>query len=280
MHQAIAYCGSHRGPKVVFRLGPHFNEGLELVSIRKGSTTWFVEDQVYAVEAGQLFFTLPWEKHGGLARQEPGLEIDWIDLRTGTQRGQLKKPRGLDLPLDVWQKAARCFLESPTRCVASTPDITRALARIVKWHFEDSPTSRARLMHQLPILLLDAADAVSRGASPAQRVQDRATTRVLSCLADIRRDPSHSVDLNTLSSACGLGRTRFADLVKRHTGDSPIQYVNRLRIERACRLLEESDRPVTDIAHESGFESSQYFARIFRAFQSCSASEYRRRVER
>jgi AraC-like DNA-binding protein len=80
-----------------------------------------------------------------------------------------------------------------------------------------------------------------------------------------------------MAKRCGLGRTRFAALCRRITGDSPLTLVNRLRVDRAKQALKATEAPVTAIALECGFGSSQYFARVFRRFTGMEARGYRLR---
>ncbi len=60
-------------------------------------------------------------------------------------------------------------------------------------------------------------------------------------------------------------------------GETPHQYVLRLRLERAAERLRRSDAPVTDIALDVGFESAAHFSRAFRRRFNCTAQEFRRR---
>jgi transcriptional regulator GlxA family with amidase domain len=62
------------------------------------------------------------------------------------------------------------------------------------------------------------------------------------------------------------------------TGCTPMEYLLRLRIERAKSLLRETDMKIIDIAMACGIGSSQYFANIFRQSTGVTPSSYRRHV--
>ncbi len=62
----------------------------------------------------------------------------------------------------------------------------------------------------------------------------------------------------------------------RATGVTPLQYLQRLRIDHASRLLAENDKSITEIAIETGFNDSNYFTRTFRKLTGITPSEYRR----
>jgi transcriptional regulator GlxA family with amidase domain len=78
-----------------------------------------------------------------------------------------------------------------------------------------------------------------------------------------------------MAALIGLKHARFALLFHHQTGDSPLHYLNRLRVEKARRMLRIDRTPITEIALECGFCSSQHFARIFREFSGVTAQEYR-----
>jgi AraC-like DNA-binding protein len=79
-----------------------------------------------------------------------------------------------------------------------------------------------------------------------------------------------------MAAACGLARTRFAELVREVTGETPIRLLNRARVRRARQLLVRTDRSITEIAHACGFASSQYFATVFRQFTGRAPASARR----
>ena len=62
---------------------------------------------------------------------------------------------------------------------------------------------------------------------------------------------------------------------KRYTGTTPIDYLNRYRAHRADTLLRTTDRPITDIALETGFDSPSYFIRVFRKYYHTAPRQVR-----
>ncbi|ACS98870.1 helix-turn-helix domain-containing protein [Paenibacillus sp. JDR-2] len=62
---------------------------------------------------------------------------------------------------------------------------------------------------------------------------------------------------------------------KAATGVNFIEYVTRKRMEKACELLRESDRKVSDIAELVGYENQRYFSQVFKKFTGQTPSEFR-----
>jgi transcriptional regulator GlxA family with amidase domain len=61
------------------------------------------------------------------------------------------------------------------------------------------------------------------------------------------------------------------------TGMAPLDYVHRLRIERAKRLLEASSLAVEEVTARVGYEDARSFSRLFRSLVGLSPREYRSR---
>jgi AraC-like DNA-binding protein len=65
---------------------------------------------------------------------------------------------------------------------------------------------------------------------------------------------------------------------RKATGQTPIDYLVRLRIQKSISLLRNTDQPIIEIALESGFNDSNYFTRQFRKLTNESPSAYRKRI--
>ena len=90
--------------------------------------------------------------------------------------------------------------------------------------------------------------------------------------ANIRNE----IRVEDLAARSRLPQARFFREFKALTGVTPKDYVLRLKIEEAARMLERDPScPVTAIAHQLGFSSSQYFATVFRRYLRASPGDYR-----
>lgn len=87
---------------------------------------------------------------------------------------------------------------------------------------------------------------------------------------------SESLDLETLAATANLSKYHFSKRYKEQTGYSPIQHFIHMKIERACYLLDTSDKPITHISDMLGYEDSQYFSRLFKKVIGLSPRDYRK----
>ena len=86
---------------------------------------------------------------------------------------------------------------------------------------------------------------------------------------------SGKVRLSETATACQVSAEHLSRIFHQSTGLSYNEYVTRFRLEHATELLRQTDRSVTDIAHETGFQSISQFHRSFRAAYQTSPLAYR-----
>jgi AraC family transcriptional regulator len=98
------------------------------------------------------------------------------------------------------------------------------------------------------------------------------------CLELLRARLAEDVSLDELAAEARLSPFHFARMFKQSVGVPPRVYLTRLRMEKACELLETTNLSVTEIAQEVGYSSNQVLARVFVKHQRISPTDYRRAV--
>ncbi|WP_263366184.1 helix-turn-helix domain-containing protein [Edaphobacter bradus] len=83
-----------------------------------------------------------------------------------------------------------------------------------------------------------------------------------------------------LAQSVGLSTAHFSQMFRKSTGETPYQFVLRVRVERAKEMLRSAETRVLDVAIACGFKTQQHFARIFRQICGVSPMEYRYRYLR
>ncbi|WP_435169695.1 GlxA family transcriptional regulator [Falsirhodobacter sp. 1013] len=85
------------------------------------------------------------------------------------------------------------------------------------------------------------------------------------------------VPLEVLISASGLERRTFLRRFRKATGMTSSEYIQRLRIRKACELLQFRRDPIEQVAWDSGYADPAAFRRVFARFIGLTPGEYRRR---
>lgn len=88
---------------------------------------------------------------------------------------------------------------------------------------------------------------------------------------------TQKLKLDEIATETGLSASHYSRLFQNRTGHSPIDYFIQLKVQRACRLLDNSGGMIADIAREMGFDDQFYFSRVFRKVMGMSPVEYRKR---
>ena len=82
-----------------------------------------------------------------------------------------------------------------------------------------------------------------------------------------------------VAAELGMSESRFSRFFRRSTGNTFTDFVNRVRINRACQLLMESQRAVGHICYEVGFNNLANFNRRFLEIKGMTPTEFRRQAE-
>ena len=83
-----------------------------------------------------------------------------------------------------------------------------------------------------------------------------------------------------IAAELGMSDSRFSRFFRRATGNTFTDFVNRVRINRACQLLMESDRRITDTCYEVGFNNVANFNRRFLEIKGMTPSEFRKQADK
>ena len=151
---------------------------------------------------------------------------------------------------------------------------------------------------QLPALFGEACDAMEHGYIPLQLIyaaqtlahllavmlrhhreshyeQPGTQQKVVQTIAYMKQHLDQPLQLDALAAVANLARSQYTALFKRQTGYAPIDYFIRLKMHRACQLLDTTPSSVKVIAAVLGYEDPLYFSRVFRVINKMSPQAWR-----
>lgn len=100
-------------------------------------------------------------------------------------------------------------------------------------------------------------------------------SRIVKALRYIRENIGKKISISDLSDRCFLSDDHFTRLFKQEMNDTPIDYINRKKIENAQLRLVINDAPVKDIACSLAFDNIPYFNRLFKQLVGKTPTQYR-----
>ncbi len=95
----------------------------------------------------------------------------------------------------------------------------------------------------------------------------------------VNNNYNQKITLDDLCFLFGTNKTTICQSFKNTYGESLINYVNRLRIKNAKKLMREGKLNLTQLSLEVGFSSIHYFSKIFKAYEKKSPSEYMKGIK-
>lgn len=99
--------------------------------------------------------------------------------------------------------------------------------------------------------------------------------RALEFISD-KLEQQQGIALEVVAQEVGMSRYHFSRVFKESMGLSPINYIVRQRIERAKKLLAETDLPIADIALQAGFSGQSHFTTFFSKLVGLTPRSFRR----
>lgn len=251
----------------------HFHPEYELNLITETSGRYFVGDATGLFHPGQLFMVGPDLPHNWVS--------DVPDDRPVAQRCIVLQFSGKNLTHGVAAFPELAYLERlmtrSRRGIVFSADVSARAAPLMRTLLHASGVQRVLPFLGLLDLLAHAQDSVFL-ATPEFRpdpdgYQSSTINQVLAYLSEQMAERLREVDAARYAS---MEPTAFSRFFRRHTGLPFIQYLIRLRLNRACELLITTDQSIADICYACGFNNVSNFNRQFLLLKSMPPSQFRR----
>ena len=103
---------------------------------------------------------------------------------------------------------------------------------------------------------------------------------VRDCLNYIDFHYMEPLSLETLAVRFSVNKNYLSTRFHKERGMTVTDYINRIRVNRACDLLRKTSLSVQQVAEQCGFSDGNYFTRIFRKLEDVTPNEYRGSAQR
>ncbi|MEW6304660.1 MAG: AraC family transcriptional regulator [Verrucomicrobiota bacterium] len=255
----------------------HFHPEYQLTLVLKSRGHRLVGDNLTPLQAGDLVLVgsnLPhvWhqdENRGGAANAVHAIIVRFLDTFLGNDF--------LEIPE---AEPVRQLLKRAGRGLLVTGRTRELVAARMEQLTETSGMGRiAELLAILHLLARskDLQPIASAGFVPSLASEDQG--RMGRVCDYIHAHLTEDIDREAVAAEAHLSVGAFSRFFKLRTGKTLPEYVNELRVGRACRMLVEEDTKVTDIALECGFRNLANFNRRFREITKVTPRDYRRQFQ-
>jgi LacI family transcriptional regulator len=163
-------------------------------------------------------------------------------------------------------------------CDLSTPPLSSVALNTERGGYEAAALLDQRMHGRRPRrrrIVVEPVRVVTRQSTDVLAVEDRDVAEALRYIRDRAAEPVQVADI---VRAAGMSRRALEMRFRKAIGRTIHQEVERVHLERARRLLTETDAPTGRIAEAAGFSSASYFGQVFRRQIGMTPAQYRRHV--
>ncbi|MGA0334572.1 MAG: AraC family transcriptional regulator [Kiritimatiellia bacterium] len=252
----------------------HYHDFCELTIVSRGSAIHNLEGSESPVTAGDVFLLQGKQRHFFHSRENLNLVNVMYD------------PEGIGLPeKELRRLPGYCamFLLEPTyrrqHRFASLLHLKRIplaqVESIVARMEAESNAREAGYEAALLAKLLELIINLSRLYMQSETTEARALLRVGHVIGSLESNYAKDWTLDEILHIAHMSKSNLMRVFKNATGQSPIEYLLRMRIQEAMKRLIHTDLSITEIAMDVGFNDSNYFSRQFRQALGQSPRDFR-----
>jgi AraC-like DNA-binding protein/mannose-6-phosphate isomerase-like protein (cupin superfamily) len=256
----------------------HKHDFIELVIVLNGQGTHIIEDARHTIKTGDTFVVPPNVQHAYADTNN----LELLNILIRSQHLQTLHRECVSMP----GFHALFLLEPRMRAVYHVKSQLQlgpqALAEIGDWikfleveaqQITPLACSRARAFLQLIVGNL-CTQYEALGSLDSTKL-----LHIANCIRYMDNHLSSSIQLADLAHAASMSERSLSRNFHATVGQSPIEYLLNMRLQRAEELLLASPTPISQIAYAVGFRDANYFTRQFHRLRGMSPRAYRKQAE-
>lgn len=254
----------------------HWHAEAEFLYVVHGGTMFQIGEQLYPVRKGEAVFVHGGDIHAGFPLGDDGccfyaivFDMNWLQssqydfIQNEYMLPLLDGHRSLPLHYNrdtAWKRNVLTYLER--------------LINVLKSKANGFPLAVKSELYSILFEIANGDHWITRDATDAERNSD--LYRLKQVLRYIENHYDQKIELRDLAAITHMSAGHFCRFFKAMTRKTSIEYINSYRIARAAELLKRSERKISDIAHDVGFDNISYFIKKFKQQIGCTPNEYRR----
>ncbi|WP_232436909.1 helix-turn-helix transcriptional regulator [Paenibacillus senegalimassiliensis] len=248
----------------------HYHREYELYYLFSGQRNYFIKEDVYQVQSGDLVFIDSHAVHKTSDSGAPHHERivlyfspSYFDDLTTEERDLLLSPFLLEFPLLRLNYQEQQQIEG-------------LLGTLLTELNEQQPGYRLRITQLAGELLLYTARSLLKRESLPRQESSSVQRKISEIVRYINLHFAEPLELEELSLRFYISKSYLSRMFKQVTGFGFAEYVNLTRVKEAERLLRETDYSITHVSELSGFDNFSHFGKMFKRLTGVTPREYRR----
>ena len=271
------FLGKRKSPIIVQRVNQHdtlmhSHDFTELVFVISGSAIHEVGKMKYEVKPGDFFLIDDKTRHSYKNSRSLKLINVLIQEKFLEQREKmLSGIKGFDVLFSHSKSGS--FVRPPNLGASRLEECLAIVNKMERELFESDPASNEMQSLLTSELLVTACRFAELKAGKTGSLWPSMEKSI----SYIQEHFNEEINVGKLYTLANMSKRSFMRYFMKTTGYSPIQYLLKVRILKACQLLRETDKSLADISGSCGFEDSSYFSRIFKKSTGLPPKVFRKR---
>lgn len=240
--------------------GPSVRNHYLIHYVLKGKGILETKGKRYSIGENQCFMIFPEEETTYYASDTNPWEYYWVGF-SGSFCDSMLTKTSLSTNNHVFT-----MLESPDNIVNCVKNIYAST------HLQSGSTlkSMGLLMQFLSYILDSTKTACSKNITQIQK------TYITKAIYYIQENYKKNANIHDMSVYIGIDRSYIYRIFKEYYGISPSKYIILMKIDECCRLLDETNLSISQIAMDTGFSSSSHMCSDFKKIKGITPTQYRK----
>lgn len=246
---------------------PHRHDFVELTYIHSGTGVHVLGGVSSAFKANEVLFVPPSVEHSFI----PAGTHDQTSIAFYPEFFSAQSvPLAADLLAAILKTGRSAFSLLP----AQIPDFERMVEAIFREYMFKEPGYEKMIALECAGLLQAVLRSQAKKKTEVSRFKGLPPP-LYAALVRIESEYHLLGESGELSSGAEVSGKQLIRLFNKHLRLTPLQYLNRVRIEKCCELLSVKDLAITDAAYRTGFNDLANFNRLFKRFTGMTPSSFR-----
>lgn len=254
----------------------HFHNLLEIGYCHHGRGLLVLDDKEHVYEGGMVSAIPSHFPHITVSEDVDSWEFLFLDPEELVRELFPGDPRAQAEALRAVNKRADLFLAE------EQPEFAAAVRKLLREARQKKPYCRETMPRLAQLCLLELARIQGERAAEETRgtpPDSASLNQILPALRFIDEHFAGPIRAAELAGRCGLSEPQFRRIFEDHINMTPMDYLNLIRIQKACKLMRKSDVSMEIIAAECGFPSISTFTRNFRKFLDTTPYQWKQSRE-
>lgn len=258
----------------------HYHDFTEIVVILNGNGIHEVEGQRYKVSAGDTFVLQDFQKHQFIDASEVEIVNVMFDLKKRPDMlnlNEIKKMPGYNA-LFILEPQYRNTRQFKNRLQLNRSELAKVefILNSMFWEQNNQESGYETILRNH---LEDLIILMARQYSKIETHEARALMRIGEVIDYLERNYKSRIYLDEMADRACMSKRHFHRIFKNATGESPLDYLIQIRLQKARELLRTTCLAVSDVAYESGFADVNHFIKKFKKHLLVTPHKYRMNFE-